>query len=166
MSDYASLLVRALDSRHDRSGFICCIAALDDYLQKQARQDVKRRISRVYVTTMPEQPNTIVGYYTLSSLSIELTHLPESLARKLPHHPIPAALLGRLAVDRMAQGHGVGKMLLVDALKRTLAVSDEIAIYALVVDAINEQAQGFYEQFGFSLPGARGRRLFLPLQQV
>jgi ribosomal protein S18 acetylase RimI-like enzyme len=57
-------------------------------------------------------------------------------------------------------------MLLVDALKRTLAVSDEIAIYALVVDPIDEQAQGFYEQFGFSLLGSESRRLFLPLQSA
>jgi ribosomal protein S18 acetylase RimI-like enzyme len=166
MSDYANLLVRALDSQHDRSGFHCGITPLDDYLQKQARQDVKRRVSRVFVATTPEQPTTVVGYYTLSSLSIELGTLPESLARKLPRHPIPAALLGRLAVDQTAQGHGVGKMLLVDALKRTLAVSDEIAIYAIVVDALNAQAQGFYEQFGFESLGAGERRLFLPLQMV
>jgi ribosomal protein S18 acetylase RimI-like enzyme len=166
MSDYASLVVRALDSRHDRAGFRCGVVALDDYLQKRARQDVKRRVSRVFAATAREHPDTIVGYYTLSSLSIELESLPEFRARKLPRHPVPAALLGRLAVDCRAQGQGVGRMLLVDALKRTLAVSDEIAIYAMVVDAINEQAQGFYEQFGFLPLGSGGRRLFLPLQSV
>lgn len=166
MMDCANLLIRALDGSHERAGFHCGIASLDDYLQKQARQDVKRRVSRVYAATAPDHPDKVVGYYTLSTLSIELDHLPESIARKLPRRPVPAVLLGRLAVDKIAQGHGVGKMLLVDALKRTLAVSDEIAIYAMVVDAINEQAQGFYAQFDFSPLGAEGRRLFLPLQSV
>lgn len=76
----------------------------------------------MFVAAGEGHPSTIVGYYTLSTLSIELNELREDLARKLPCHPIPAALLGRLAVSRTAQGHGIGRMLLADALKRTLAV--------------------------------------------
>ncbi|MBS7690738.1 GNAT family N-acetyltransferase [Pseudomonas lalucatii] len=166
MTDYSNLVIRPLDSNHDRSGFHCGVASLDDYIQKQARQDVKRRVSRVFVATAAEQPNSIVGYYTLSTLSIELGQLPNALARKLPRHPVPAALLGRLAVGQAAQRHGVGKILLVDAIKRTLAVSDEIAIYTMVVDAINDRAQYFYEQFGFSPLGSGSQRLFLPLKSI
>lgn len=166
MTDYSNLVIRALDSNHDRPGLHCGVASLDEYIQKQARQDVKRRVSRVFVATATEQPNSIVGYYTLSTLSIELDQLPNTLARKLPRHPVPAALLGRLAVGQAAQCHGVGKMLLVDAIKRTLAVSDEIAIYAMVVDAINDRAQYFYEQFGFSPLGSGNPRLFLPLKSI
>lgn len=166
MTDYSSLVIRPLDSDHDRPGFHCGVASLDDYIQKQARQDVKRRVSRVFVATTVEQPNSIMGYYTLSTLSIELSQLPQAHARKLPRHPVPAALLGRLAVNQAAQSHGVGKMLLVDAIKRTLAVSDEIAIYAMVVDAIDERAQHFYEQFGFSLLSSGNLRLFLPLKSI
>ena len=166
MTDYSNLVIRALDSNHDRPGFHCGVASLDEYIQKQARQDVKRRVSRVFVATATEQPNSIVGYYTLSTLSIELDQLPNTLARKLPRHPVPAALLGRLAVGQAAQCHGVGKMLLVDAIKRTLAVSDEIAIYAMVVDAINDRAPYFYEQFGFSPLGSGNQRLFLPLKSI
>lgn len=120
----------------------------------------------MFVATAAEHPNTIVGYYTLSTLSIELCQLPEALACKLPRHPVPAALPGRLAVNQRAQGHGVGGMLLVDAIKRTLAISDDIAIYAMVVDAIDERAQRFYEQFGFSLLSSGSRRLFLPLKSI
>lgn len=166
MTDYSNLVIRPLDSEHGRPGFHCGVASLDDYIRKQARQDVKRRFSRVFVATTVEQPSSIVGYYTLSTLSIELNQLPQALARKLPRHPVPAALLGRLAVAQAAQGHGVGKMLLVDAIKRTLTVSDEIAIYAMVVDAIDERAQHFYEQFGFSLLSSRNQRLFLPLKSI
>lgn len=117
------------------------------------------------VTTV-EQPHSIMGYYAHSSLSIELTQLRQDLARKLLRHPVPAALLGRLAVNQADQHHGVGKMLLADAIKRTLAVSDEIAIYAIVVDAIDDQAQRFCEQFGFLSISSEKQRLFLPLKSI
>ena len=164
MTEHQSLVIEPLSSTHDRSRFQCGVDSLDDYLKKRAKQDVKRRISRVFVAIKPESPATIEGYYTLSTLSIELNQLPEELARKLPKHPIPAALIGRLAVNQQAQGAGIGKMLLVDAIKRTLAVSGEIAIYAMVVDAIDEQAERFYQPFGFIHLCAESRRLFLPLK--
>ncbi len=166
MGSECQLVIQALASHHQRANFHCGQSALDRYLHKQARQDEKRRVSRVFVATTQDDPNAIVGYYTLSSLSIELNELPTELARKLPRHPIPAALLGRLAVSLTAQGLGIGRMLLADALKRCLAVSDEIAIYALVVDAIDDSARAFYEQYGFRPLSARARRLFLPLKSV
>jgi GNAT superfamily N-acetyltransferase len=166
MTDYSKLVIRPLDKDPDKPGFQCGVVSLDTYIKKQARQDVKRRVSRVFVATRVDQPNSILGYYTLSTLSIELSQLPQALARKLPRYPVPAALLGRLAVNQVSQGHGVGKMLLIDAIKRTLAVSDEIAIYAMVVNAIDERAQHFYEQFGFSLLSSDNQRLFLPLKSI
>jgi predicted GNAT family N-acyltransferase len=164
MIDHQDLVIEPLSSTHDRAGFSCDVESLDNYLRKQAKQDIKRRISRIFVATTPEYPATIVGYYTLSTLSIELNQLPEALARKLPRHPVPAALIGRLAVAQHAQGQGVGKMLLMDAIKRTLGVSDEIAIYAIVVDAIDAHAKNFYQQYGFSSLSSKSRRLYLPLK--
>jgi GNAT superfamily N-acetyltransferase len=164
MIDDQDLVIEPLSSTHDRAGFICDIDSLDNYLKKLAQQDIKRRISRVFVAIRPEYPATIVGYYTLSTLSIELNQLPEALARKLPRHPVPAALLGRLAVSQQAQGQGIGKMLLMDAIKRTLGVSDEIAIYAIVVDAIDVHAKSFYQQYGFSSLSSKSHRLYLPLK--
>ena len=160
------LVIQALASHHLRANFRCGQPALDRYLHKQARQDEKRRVSRVFVATTQDDPDTIVGYYTLSRLSIELNELPTELARKLPRHPIPSALLGRLAVSLTVQGLGIGRMLLADALKRCLAVSDEIAIYALVVDVIDDSARAFYEQYGFEPLGSKTRRLFLPLKSL
>ena len=164
MIDYQNLVIEPLSSTHNRPGFTCNVDSLDNYLRKQAKQDIKRRISRVFVATRVEYPATIVGYYTLSTLSIELSQLPEALANKLPGHPVPAALIGRLAVSQQAQGQGVGKMLLMDAIKRTLMVSDEIAIYAIVVDAIDVHAKSFYQQYGFSSLSSKSRRLYLPLK--
>ncbi|NHB98290.1 GNAT family N-acetyltransferase [Photorhabdus stackebrandtii] len=138
--------------------------SLNEYIQKQAKQDVKRRISQVFVATNAIEPNKIVGYYTLSSLSIDLSDLPLHLTKKLPHRPVPAALLGKLAVSQEAQRYGIGRMLLADAIKRTLAITD-IAIYAIIVDAL-EEAQNFYEQYGFQPLITGENRLFLKLKSI
>ena len=166
MTAFDHLVIVPLNPAHDRSSFRCGIEVLDRYIAKQARQDTRRRISRVFVASTPEDPKTVVGYYTLSTVSVELSHLPAAMARKLPRHPVPAALVRRLAVGRAAQGCGVGSLLLADAIKRTLAVSDQIAIYAMVVDAINAAAMEFYEQFGFTRLQVDRPRLFLPLKSV
>jgi GNAT superfamily N-acetyltransferase len=79
---------------------------------------------------------------------------------------MPAALIGRLAVDVSEQGKGIGRLLLSDAIKRTLAVSGEIAIYAVVVDAINKEAETFYLQYGFAHLASKGNRLYLPLKSL
>lgn len=164
MTNLRNLVIVPLNAAHNRAGFHCNVEALDQYIQKRAGQDVRRRISRVFVAVLPANSEEMIGYYTLSSLSIGLEHLPQKLTRKLPKHPVPAALIGRLAVSHNAQGWGIGKMLLVDAIKRTLTVSDQIAIYAMVVDAINDNARGFYEQFGFIRLSDNSSRLFLPLK--
>lgn len=122
-------------TNHHRAGFQCGVNALDNYLHKQPGHDVKRCVNRVSVATMLGQPDVITGYYTLSSLSIEF----EKACSQTAPPPLPAALLGRLAVSQDAQGRGIGGLLLADAIKRTLAVSNQIVIYALVVDVIDDQ---------------------------
>lgn len=166
MTDFQNLVIEPLNTTHDRAGFHCDVEALDRYIHKQAGKDIRRRISRVFVATLPDNPKKVVGYYCLSTLSIELCQLPEKLARKLPKHPVPAALIGRLAVSKTDQGHGIGKMLLADAIKRTLSVSVQIAIYAMVVDAIGDKAKDFYEQFGFTRLSDDSPRLFLTLKST
>jgi GNAT superfamily N-acetyltransferase len=166
MSAQTGLVIEPLGRHHNREAFSCGIESLDVYLKRQATQDMKRRISRVFVASFPEDPARIVGYYTLSSLSIDLSALPDQTTRKLPKPPLPAALIGRLAVDTSEQHQGIGKMLLSNAMKRTLAVSDDIGIYAMVVDAINEDAESFYMRYGFSRLTDTAHRLFLPLKYL
>jgi ribosomal protein S18 acetylase RimI-like enzyme len=163
MTKFQNLVISPLNAVHDRASFYCNVEALDNYIHKQAGQDVKRSISRIFIAEQSDNPREVLGYYSLSTLSIELSKLPDKLARKLPRHPIPAALIGRLAVSKKVQGYGIGKMLLADAIKRTMSVSDQIAIYAMVVDAINNEAKGFYEQYGFAPLSDSSSRLFLPL---
>jgi len=156
------LVVEPLGRRHDRASFSCGLRELDRYLARQAGQDVRRRIARVFVCT-DRDAGTVLGFYTLSALSIDLSSLPEELSRKLPRHPVPCVLLGRLAVDVSAHGQGLGRMLLADAIKRVMAAGETVAMHAMIVDAANEGAKRFYEGFGFTPLRDTPMRLFLPL---
>ena len=156
------LFITPLGKHHDRAAFSCGVDVLDAWLRARAGQDVRRRLARVFVCCK-EGSSAVLGFYTLSSLSVDVSSLPEDRARKLPGLPVPATLIGGLAVSRDAQGQGVGRLLLADAVKRTLAASEEVAIHALVVDAKDDRARQFYESFGFIRLADRNERLFLPL---
>ena len=160
------IIIEPLANHHNKTDFTCAEETLNHYLKRQAKEDVKRRISRVFVAVYENKPNSILGYYTLSSLSIDLSLLPAELAKKLPKYTIPCALIGRLAVDSRYQGNGIGKLLLADALKRTLSLSYDIDIYAMIVDALNDNAQQYYEKFGFCKLDMDTRRLYLPLKSI
>ena len=165
MTDLDALVIESLGKRHDRAAFSCGLPELDRYLARQAGQDVRRRIARVFVCTS-EGSDTVLGFYTLSALSIDLSSLPEDLSRKLPRHPVPCALIGRLAIDQSARRHGLGRMLLADAIKRTVSASDIMAIHAVIVDAKNNAAKQFYEAFGFAPMQDNPMRLFLSLGSI
>jgi len=109
-------------------------------------------------------PEKIAGYYSLSAASFEKDELPPALAKRLPHYPVPAAVLGRLAINRPHQGRGLGEMLLLDAIRRVVLASRIIAVYAIIVDAKSEAARAFYERYGFRTFAIEPRRLFLPLE--
>ena len=162
MTDSDAFTIEPLSRRHDRAAFSSGLPELDHYLTRQAGQDVRRRIARVFVCTAGDA-DAVLGFYTLSALSIDLTSPPERRSRKLPRHPVPCALVGRLAIDRSAHGRGLGRMLLADAVVRTVAASDTVAMHALIVDAANADAKRFYERFGFMPLTNDPMRLFLPL---
>lgn len=162
MTPSPAFAITPLARNHDRVAFSCGVEALDTYLRVRAGQDQRRRVARVFVCC-EHGSEAVLGYYTLSSLSIAVSGLPEDKARRLPRHPVPAALIGRLAVSSDVQGQGIGRLLLADAVKRSLAVSEAIAIYALVVDAKDEEASRFYQAFGFQPLVGQSNRLFLPL---
>ena len=162
--DEPKVTVEPLDSHHDRASFSCGEPALDGYLRRQAAQDAQRRIAQVFVAA-GERTGEIIGYYTLSAASFEKDRLPSELARRLPHYPVPAVVIGRrLAVDRGHQGRGVGELLLLDAIRRVVRASDMVGVYAVVVNAKNDRAFAFYERYGFRSFPSMARRLFLPLR--
>jgi ribosomal protein S18 acetylase RimI-like enzyme len=157
--------VQPLGPHHDRAGFSCGGEPLDNYFKKQARQDVKKRVAAVFVLT--PDGKIVGGYYTLSQFSVDLGMVPQDIARRLPKYPIvPATLIGRLAVSTAFRGQGLGELLLMDALYRSLSLSKQIASAAIIVDAKNDRAMSFYRKYGFlDLPSIPGR-LFLPMATV
>ncbi|MCW5700404.1 MAG: GNAT family N-acetyltransferase [Rhodospirillales bacterium] len=160
------LVIEPLAKHHDRTAFSCGEPRLERYLQRQAGQDIKRRTARVFVAVDEHAPGRVVGFYTLSALSVAAKELPPGVARKLPKHPVPAALIGRLAVGRSCRGKGVGRMLVMDAIHRTLVASTEFAVFAMVVDAKNDNARRFYEGLNFKPFPETPTRLFLPLSTL
>jgi len=164
MSQEAPWSIQPLTSARERSAFSSGEPSLDRYLHQKAGQDIRRDVARVYVCVSPSAPARIAGYYTLSAASIERATLPEQRAKRLPPYPVPAALLGRLAVASSAQGKGLGGLLLADALQRIDDSSRALAIHALIVDALNEAAAAFYRRHGFQPFPNTSLRLFLPLE--
>jgi ribosomal protein S18 acetylase RimI-like enzyme len=150
-----------LGAEHDRGSFHCGEEALDRYLQTQATQDVRRRIANCFVA-VEAVSGQVAAYYTIAAASIPLVDLPPEEAKRLPRYPtLPAVRIGRLAVGQKFQGRGLGGVLLVDALRRTLQAPS--AVYTLIVDAKNDDGVAFYQRYGFRTLASRTRGLFLPL---
>jgi len=160
-------VVGPLAEHHDRHDFTCGVPALDDYLRRQAAQDVRKGAACVYVLTAAEDARTVLGFYSLSATVIPLRELPEAVSRRLPRYPnVPATLLGRLAVSSRHHGLGLGEHLLLEALALSLDQSRRVASAAVVVDAQNDAARAFYLHYGFiPLPGTPSR-LFLPMKTI
>jgi len=161
--DGSTLTVEPLASHHDRASFSCGEPSLDRYIRRQASQDTRRRVARVFVAHA-YLPGRVTGYYTLSAASFEKDDLPAVIAKRLPHYPVPAAVIGRLAVDLHSQGSGLGEVLLLDAIHRVVRAGDTIGVYAVVVDALHERASAFYERYGFLPFPSQPLRLYLPLR--
>ena len=152
-----------LGANHDRSGFSCGVPPLDRYFRELATQDIRRRVSNCFVAL--DSTGTIAGYYTFAATSLPLTELPPEQARRLPRYPsFPACLVGRLAVDQRFRGRGLGGQLIVDAIAR--AMRAEPAIFALIVDAKDEVARGFYEYLGFHRFASQSMTLYLPIAEA
>ncbi|MBH8554856.1 GNAT family N-acetyltransferase [Nostocaceae cyanobacterium CENA357] len=150
--------------KHDRAAFSCGVETLDRYLKQQAGQDARKRVAAPLVL-VEKSSGIIAGYYTLSSTSIKFEELPIELSKKLPKYPIvPATLLGRLAVDKNHRKKGLGEMLLMDALYRSL--KSEIAAIAVVVDAKDDAARSFYEHYNFIRFPNFSHKLFIMLETV
>ena len=155
-------------AKHCRTDFCCGQSSLDNYIRKQASQDIKRKVSTVFVLVDDiDSKFNILGYYTLSAYTVEIENLDQSFAKKLPKYPqLPATLLGRLAIDNQQKGKGFGEIILFDALKKAIAVSRQIASLAVVAEALDENAANFYVKYGFQKFTQNHMRLYLPMKAI
>ena len=156
-----SFIIEPLGPSHHRTEFHCGVDALDRYFREQAGQDVRRRAAACFVAR-EVAAGRIAGFYTLAASGVLLARMPLRLATRLPRYPtVPVARLGRLAVALDYRGRKLGAALLWDAMER--AGRSEVAVYALVVDAKDEQAENFYAHHGFVALGETPGPLILPL---
>ena len=155
-----------LAKHHPKNEFACGKEMLDVYLHHQANQDVKRKLSVCFVL-IDNETGLIKGYYTLANHSIPLSSIPIHFQKKLPksYKSIPTTLLGRLAVDIRFKRNGIGKILLIYALKRSYQIAKNIGSFAVIVDPIDFEAEQFYYKFEFvKLPDSG--KMFLPMQTL
>lgn len=160
-----ALIVSSLDKAlHDRTGFDCGKPPLNDFLTTRAAKHQAQRVSRTFVLADDAKPACILGYYSLSNCQIAREELQEREAKTLPRHPVPAVMLARLAVDQSQQSKRYGTWLLMDAIKRCVLVGQQSGVYALVVDAKDDEAKRFYERYGFIAITDRPMTLYIPLE--
>lgn len=156
--------IELLNKNHDRNSFDCGNYALNRYLQTTARQHTEKGLSRTFVLIGSEEPFKIIGFFTLSVCEVEIAKLPPKLAKKYPSK-VPGVKLARLAVAIDFQRQGIGTILIFEALKKALIISENAGIIGLFVDAKDETAKGYYEEYGFvSLENAL--EMFLSLEVI
>jgi GNAT superfamily N-acetyltransferase len=159
-------VVSVLDKHHNRGTFSSGKEPLDSYLRHRASQDLKRGLSAIFVLEGQTQSD-IAGFYALSSLSIDAGDLTKLAAKRLPtQRPIPCTLLGQFAVDTQWQNKGVGGWLLVHILHEVLSHAEKIGSFALIVDAIDDEAKSYWLHCGFIPFPHTPTRLFVSMNTI
>lgn len=149
--------------QHDRAGFSCGVAALDDYLLRRAGQHQRDGIATTHVLVDDTDPARILGYCSLSAAQLYLHEMLERDRRRLPAYPVLAIRVGRLAVSQVQQGKGYGQLLLGHAVNLTVAVRQSMGVRVLIVDAKDVKVAAFYESFGFRRTASAALTLYLPV---
>jgi GNAT superfamily N-acetyltransferase len=155
--------IELLEARHGRENFDCGNDALNDFLRRRAGQQQRRGFGKTYVV-LADNGADVIGFVTVSVGQVEARALPSQL--KLPRHPAPMLRIGRLAVDKRAQGKGMGRELLAFALHLALEFAERVGLYAVVVDAKDAQAADFYRRLHFEPTLDDDLCLFLPLSRL
>lgn len=164
MEHIPGIRIEPIHKLHHRGRFDCGNESINRYLKKYARQNDEKNIAKTFVAI--DNDNHVTGFYCLSAASIEFSQLPPGSDKHIPRYPVPVARIGQLGVDKSFHGSGLGSRLLVNALYRIAAISKELAVRAVIVDAINNEVRDFYLHFGFiSLPNHK-TTLFLPIETI
>jgi len=156
----------AIARHHDRKSFDCGVTALNEYLDRFARQNHESGGAKTFVAVPHEEPGRVLGYYSISPGAIEFARVSSKLTRKLARYEVPVFRLGRLAVSLSVRGKGLGADLLLAAGERALAVAKEVGGVALAIDAKNEHAANWYQRFGAVPLLDDPLKLILPLDVI
>lgn len=157
------LKVVVLNEKHDRNTFDCGLEPLNDYLKRTARQHAEKGISKTFVLIEDLQPSIILGFMSLMVCELQSERLPQQYAKKFPNI-VPIAKIGRLAISKYHQRQGLGSLLMADAMKKIIDISNTVGIIGLFVDAKDNLAKKYYEKYGFIHLRDEPLFLFLPMQ--
>ena len=142
-----SVIIEEITRQHNRKTFDCGVDELNQFLRHQARQKTAKQISKIYVACKADEATNIIGYHTLTGYSV-ITPPAHKNYKKYPH-PLNAVKLARLAVASSYQKQRLGEKLLIDAIYRTVLVSEQISAIGLYVDPMTPEVIPFYQQYGF-----------------
>lgn len=152
-----------LTTAHRLTDFECGVPTLDEWLKRRASSNQLTGASRTFVVV--DEDNRVHGFYAMAAGAISHQLASSAVRRNMPD-PIPVMVLGRLAVDRRAQGIKLGAAMLQDAVNRAVAVSQNTGVRALLVHALDEHAKQFYEHYGFQESPHHSMTLMLRLSTV
>ena len=148
---------------HDLATFDCGKSALNDWLREYALADQANGFTRVMVVCEGQR---VIAFYGLAPTAVP----PATLSRKVrtgrPPDPVPSILFGQLAVHRSYVGRGVGSALLRHALERCVTGAEAIGGRAVVVRAIDAEAEAFWQSCGFTPSGSDSSVLFRPIADI
>lgn len=164
MTDQTKYIVKPLE-KESRAAFECGEEALDKYFHERASRDMQNELSAVFIVVPLNDPETIAGFFTLSSQQITCDILPEKLRKKTGRYKtVGVTLLGRMAVAKDFQKHKLGRFILFAALYEAWKATSHVGSFAVVVDAKTENVVSFYQKYGFRRLEAN--RLMLPMKTI
>jgi GNAT superfamily N-acetyltransferase len=155
-----------LTRHHDRARFDCGVSALNEYLQRYARQNHESGGAKTFVAVSAAASPIILGFYTISPGAMAFAEVPAAVTKRLGRYEVPVFRLGRLAVAVSMQGKGLGGELLLAAGARALAVAQEVGGVAMAIDAKDHRAAAWYERFGALRLRDDPLKLVLPLDTI
>jgi GNAT superfamily N-acetyltransferase len=158
-----SAFIEKLSLGHKVESFDSGEEALNNFLKKFAYSSQQSNSSKTYVGI---KDNEIVGFYTIVAGAVVYDDAPERIKKGLARHPIPIAILARIAVAKEHQGRGVGAGLIKDAMTRVASIAETIGIRAFVAHAKDEKARSFYEHFGFASSPTNQLHLFILIKDI
>lgn len=153
----------SLDVQHRLEGFDCGKPALNDWLLRHARQAQSSGSAKTFVVA---DDDNVVGYFSLTVGQVDTLEVPERIRKGMGQYPIPVVILARLAVSIQNQGKGIGFGMLQDAIRRTLLISEQAGIRAMLTHPIDGEAARFYTRFGFITSPLSEQQLLLLLKDA
>jgi len=156
------IVIEPLGRNHDRAAFDSGEPRVDNFIRLTARKHITESLAVVRVVVVAGD-RKVIGYHSLGAHSLDVGDIPSGLAPKgRPYPGIGACSLGFIGVHRPLQGKGLGRLLLRDAMRQTVAAAEHGGIAFLVLDAIDDQRAGFYRNLGFVPLPSQPLRMVIP----